>query len=112
MQLLEQVGPTRHLSHAAEVGEGFRLRVENAAIGKAPQHDQCIVRASAERLRPRQHEHQVGIIWLTGLHGSPGERVKGFEIFARGGVQRQLLAVSPPRARRLRLRADDRSQAQ
>jgi hypothetical protein len=85
--------------------------VNDAAIREPPQHDQRVVRAAAERLRARQHEHEIGIVRRAGLNGSPGEGMKGLEVFAPGGVQRQLLAVLPALARRLRLSREPGAQA-
>lgn len=96
----------------AEVLERLGFHAKHTAISEPSQHDQCIVGTSAQRLRARQHEHQFGVVWLAGLNGPPGKRMKGLEVAALGGVQRQLPAILPTRARRFCLRSKQRAQDQ
>ena len=67
-------------------GMGTRDGVGRDAEFRDPaEHDERIPRAPAQRLRAREQEHQIGVVWLPLLHGAPRQIVEGLEFAARGG---------------------------
>jgi hypothetical protein len=67
----------------------------HAHFCQATEHDQRIMRASAEALRARQQEHQVRVAGWPGLDGLPGKIVEALVVAADKGVERKLAAVAP-----------------
>ena len=91
------VGPTGKLSRAREIVVGQRVR-RDAHPGEAIEHDQRVVRPSAERLRARQQGHERGIARRACLHRTPREIVERWVVTAIGRGKRQLAAIVPLRA--------------
>jgi hypothetical protein len=79
--------PTRQLSGKYEVVVGGDIR-GHAHLGKALEHDQCVVRAAAQRLSASEEKHQGRILRRTGLHGSPCQIMERFVVAASGRRER------------------------
>jgi hypothetical protein len=86
----------------------------NPHFCQSTEHDQRIMRTSAEALRASQQEHQVRVAGRAGLDGLPREIVEAFVVAAGIGIERELAALAPGPAvdatrdgRRLRERRDD-----
>jgi hypothetical protein len=89
-----QVRPSGQLPRANEVVIGGCIG-SDAHLGKTLEHDQRVVRATAQRLSASEQIHQGRIVAWTSLHGAPRQVVKGFVFAAICRGERQLAALVP-----------------
>ena len=96
---LLDVGPPGQLAGARE--RLIRKRAGNGRIRRQPvQHDQRIVRTSAQNLRAREEKLQREIVPWTDLHRAPSEIVKAFVVVCLFSFDGAGLTVVPVATRR------------
>ena len=89
--------PPGQLSRADEFIAGGDVG-RHSHVGEALEHDQRVVRPSAQRLRASEQKHQGRILRRTGLYRPPRQVVERFVVAAIGCRERQPAAVVPLRA--------------
>ena len=86
--------PSGQLSSANEFVVGGDIG-RHSHLGEALEHDQRVVRPSAQSLSASEQTHQGRILRRTGLYRSPRQVVKRFVVATIGGRERQPAAVMP-----------------
>jgi len=100
-ELRTDPGPFRQAAHALEV-RACRGGGHEPGGGQPVEHDERVVRASAQALGTSKEEHQLGTARRAFLHGAPRQVVKALVFVTRRGVERLLAAFLPVLALRLR----------
>jgi hypothetical protein len=90
----QQIRPPGQLPRANEVVIAGGIG-SDAHLGETLEHDQRVVRATAQRLSASEQIHQGRIVAWTSLHAPPRQVVKGFVFAAICGGERQLAALVP-----------------
>ena len=99
-ELRTDLGPFRQAAHALEV-RACRGGGHEPGGGQPVEHDERVVRASAQALGTSKEEHQLGTARRAFLHGAPRQVVKALVFVTRRGVERLLAAFLPVLALRL-----------